>query len=211
MRRWRRMTALGGIRAPRVRGWTRLVNGLRPDHNPLRRPVDRLESMAVFLLVAVFLIATPLIALGVGRWAWDGGAATARAEQAAWHRVSAVVLEGVPKPQNDPYGSVYLTQVPVRWIAAGASHTGRVTTAAGVRTGATVTVWTDPSGAITNPPLGQAQIEHQAFFAGLIAVLGFSLLLGISALVIRRILQRRRMAAWDAEWGATGPLWSNYR
>ena len=55
------------------------------------------------------------------------------------------------------------------------------------------------------------QAGHQAFFAGLLAVLGFSLLLGVTALVIRRMLQRRRMAAWDAEWRATGPLWSNYR
>ena len=32
-------------------------------------------------------------------------------------QVSAVVLRGVPRPQNDPYGAVYLAQVPVRWIA----------------------------------------------------------------------------------------------
>ena len=33
------------------------------------------------------------------------------------------------------------------------------------------------------------------------------LLLIVSALVIRRILDRSRMAAWDAEWSATGPQW----
>ncbi|MBV9793031.1 MAG: hypothetical protein JO016_03755 [Actinobacteria bacterium] len=196
---------------PRVRGWTRLFNGLRPDHNPLRRSVDRLESLAVLAMVAVFLIATPLIAFGVGRWAWDGGAATAQAERAAWHQVSAVVLEGAARPQNDPYGAVYLTTVPVRWITAGTAHTGRVTTAAGVKTGAKVSIWTKASGELTNAPLGRSQIAHQAFFAGLLAVLGFSLLLGVTSLAIRRILQRRRMAAWDAEWRATGPLWSNYR
>jgi hypothetical protein len=80
-----------------------------------------------------------------------------------------------------------------------------------VRTGTTVTVWTGRSGQLTEAPLGHAQIVHQAFFAALLAVLGFSLLLAITALVIRRILQRRRMAAWDAEWRATGPSWSNYR
>jgi hypothetical protein len=211
MRRWRRMRALGGSRAPHVRWWARTVNGLRPDHNPLRRPVDRLEGLVALALLAVFLIATPLLALGVGRWSWDGGVATAHAERAAWHQVSAVVLKGVPRPQDNPYGAVYLAQVPVRWSAAGTSHTGQVTTEAGVRTGATVSVWTGPSGQLTNPPLARPQIAHQAFFAGLLAVLGFSLLLGVSALVIRRMLQRRRMAAWDAEWRATGPMWSNYR
>jgi hypothetical protein len=27
----------------------------------------------------------------------------------------------------------------------------------------------------------------------------------------RRALDRRRLAAWDSAWDATGPLWSNYR
>jgi hypothetical protein len=195
-----------------VTWWRRVVNGLCPDRNPLRRPVDRFESMLVLGLLAVFLVATPLIAFGVGRWAWDGATSTARTEQAAWHRVTAVVLEGVPAPKNDPYGAIYLAQVPVRWIARdGTSHTGRVAAAAGLRTGAKVTVWTSPSGQLTGPPLGRAQIAHQAAFAGLLAVLGFSILLSVTALVTRRMLQRRRMAAWDAEWRATGPSWSNYR
>jgi hypothetical protein len=189
-----------------------VVNGLRPDGNPLRRSVDRLESILVLGLLAVFLVATPLIAFGVGRWTWDSAAATARTEQAAWHRVSAVVLRGVPAPRNDPYGAIYLAQVPVRWITQdGKTHTGQVTAETGVRTGATVTVWTGSSGQLTGPPLGHAQIVHQAAFAGLMSVLGFSVLLAVTALVIRRMLQRRRMAAWDAEWRATGPSWSNYR
>jgi len=162
-------------------------------------------------LIGLFLVATPLLAFGVGHWAWQNAAATARTEQAAWHQVSAVVLRGVPRPQNDPYGAVYLAQVPVRWIVGGTSHTGQVTTTAGIRAGATLTIWTKASGELTGAPLGRSQIEHQAFFAGMLAVLGFSSLLGVTALVIRRILQRRRMAAWDAEWRATGPLWSNYR
>ena len=211
MRRWRRTRAPGERRAQRVSSLARVINGVRPDHNPLRRPVDRLEGLAVIVLAAVALIATPLIAFGAGRWAWDGGMATARAEQASWHQVSAVVLQGAPRPRHDPYGAVYLAQVPVRWAVDGISHTGQVTTTAGVRTGATVTIWTGPAGQLTNAPLAQAQIAHQAFFAGMVAVLGFSLLLGVTALVIRRILQRRRMAAWDAEWRATGPLWSNHR
>ncbi len=192
--------------------WRREVNGLRPDHNPLRRPVDRLESMLTLGLIALFLVATPLIALGVGRWAWDGAAATARTEQAAWHKASAVVLQGVPAPKNDPYGAIYLAQIPVRWTGQdGTAHTGKVAAESGVRTGARVTVWTGSDGRLTGPPLGRAQMAHQAAFAGLMSVLGFSLLLAVTALVTRQMLQRRRMAAWDAEWRATGPLWSNYR
>jgi hypothetical protein len=195
-----------------VTWWRRVLNGLRPDHNPLRRPVDRLESMLTVGLIIVFLVATPLLAFGVGHWAWQDAAATARTEQAAWHKVSAVVLQGVPAPKNDPYGAIYLAQIPVRWTAEdGSAHTGKVTADTGLRTGAHVTVWTGADGQLTGPPLGRSQLEHQAAFAGLMSVLGFSLLLAVTALVTRKMLQRRRMAAWDAEWRATGPSWSNYR
>ncbi len=103
--------------------WRRVLNGLRPDHNPLRRPVDRLESMLTLGLIVVFLVATPLLAFGVGHWAWQDAAATARTEQAAWHKVSAVVLQGVPAPKNDPYGAIYLAQIPVRWTAENGRRT----------------------------------------------------------------------------------------
>jgi hypothetical protein len=46
--------------------------------------------------------------------------------------------------------------------------------------------------------------------AGLTAVLSLALLLTVSAIVMQRLLNRRRMAAWDAEWSATGPQWCNY-
>jgi len=52
---------------------------------------------------------------------------------------------------------------------------------------------------------------HQATLGGVLAVAGLTLLVIVSALAIRRTLDRRRMAAWDAEWSATGPHWCNYR
>jgi uncharacterized membrane protein YhaH (DUF805 family) len=60
------------------------------------------------------------------------------------------------------------------------------------------------------PPLNAAQISRPAVLAGLTAVLGLALLLTVSAVVIQRLLNRRRIAAWDAEWSATGPQWCNY-
>ena len=38
-----------------------------------------------------------------------------------------------------------------------------------------------------------------------------AVLLIVLVLVIRRIFDGRRMAGWDAEWGATGPQWCDYR
>jgi len=44
-----------------------------------------------------------------------------------------------------------------------------------------------------------------------LAVAALTALLIVSALVIRRIIDRGRMAAWDAEWSAAGPQWSDWR
>lgn len=212
MRRWRRATGPARARVPRVTRMGRVRRGLLPDRNPLRRRVDRIEALILVALVAVFLAAAPLTAMGVGRWAWDGAAAAARSERATWHPVPAVVLESVPRAQDNPYGAGYLAQVPARWTARdGTPRTGTVTAAAGTRRGSTVTIWTGPSGTQTGPPLDREQIGHQAVFAGMLGIVGLGSFLFVTSLVIRRTLQRRRMVAWDEEWRAIGPLWSNYR
>ena len=63
----------------------------------------------------------------------------------------------------------------------------------------------------TGLPLNPSQIAHQGALAGVLAVAGLAVLVIVSALVIRRILDCRRMAWWDTEWSATGPQWCKYR
>ena len=77
--------------------------------------------------------------------------------------------------------------------------------------GGTVTIWTSRSGRQTGPPLTPSQIVDQAAITAMLAVTGQTLLLIVSAPIIRRILDRRKMAAWDAERSATGPHWSRWR
>lgn len=166
--------------------------------------------MAMIALVVAFLSGAPFAAIVTSKWAGQDAAAAARVERASRHPVPAVVVRGVP-PLSSPFGATYLSRVPVRWALNGASHAGTIEAAAGTQTGATVRIWTSRSGGQTGPPLGPAQIMHQAALAGVLAVAGLTLLVIVSALVTRRILDRRRMAAWDAEWSATGPQWCNYR
>ena len=188
-----------------------MLRGAWPDHNPLRRSLDRVEAVVLATVIAVFLVGAPIAAFGAGQRAARGAAAAARAERAAWHPVRAVILHGVPRPSGNPYGAANLAHVPARWTTPdGAVRTGIVTVAAGTPAGATATIWTSGQGVPTGPPLNAAQISRQAVLAGLTAVLGLALLLAVSAIVIRRLLNRRRMAAWDAEWSAAGPQWCNY-
>ncbi len=188
-----------------------MLRGIWPDHNPLRRSLDRAEAVVLAAVIAVFLVGAPIAAFGTGQWAEHGAAAAARAERAAWHPVRAVILDSVRRPSGNPYGAANLARVPARWrTREGAVRTGIVMVPAGTPAGATATIWTSAQGVPTGPPLNAAQISRQAVLAGLTAVLGLALLLTVSAIVIRRLLNRRRMTAWDAEWSATGPQWCNY-
>lgn len=199
-------------RASRMTGVRRALRGRLPDQNPLRRRADRLEFAALAALFVVFLIGAPLIALVVGRWAYTGADRAARSENAAWHPVTAVLQQGVPKAAFSPYGAASFAQVPAVWTAPdGATRTGKIAAVAGTAPGSTITVWTDRSGTLTGPPLQHPQVADQAALAGTIAVVGFAGSLIVAGVLVRRALDRRRLAAWDSAWDATGPLWSNYR
>jgi len=45
-------------------------------------------------------------------------------------------------------------------------------------------------------------------FAEVSSVIVVALAVTATGLVARRALDKRRMAAWDAEWRATGPRWT---
>jgi hypothetical protein len=182
-----------------------------PDHNPLRRGVDRAESRLIAALIVFFLLGAPLVALAAFQARWHGAAVAARQEKADWRQVPAVLLRGVPPLPSNVYGPIQLTPIPARWKAPdGTAQSGTVMADFGTRAGGTVTIWTSQSGRQTGPPLTRSQIVGQAMVAAALTVTAQALLLIVSALIIRQILNRRRMAAWDAEWTTTGPRWSRW-
>ena len=63
-------------------GRPRLARALGLDANPLRRASDRVETWTRVGLLAVFLIAGPLVAVSAGGWAYHAGF-TASQERAA--------------------------------------------------------------------------------------------------------------------------------
>ena len=60
-------------------------------------------------------------------------------------------------------------------------------------------------------PLGHAQLATRAQLAGEAAVGVLAIVLAAPGWLARRSLNRRRLAAWDAEWLATGPRWTRRR
>lgn len=187
-----------------------LARRMGMDANPLRRGCDRAEAWLRLGLVLVFLIASPLAAFGLGHLTNDASVRAARAEAANEHQVAAVLLHRVSHNSNDPlYSTSELAWAQARWIAPdGQRRVGEVPAAVGSRAGRRVPIWVNNAGQLVYPPIGQGQIASRviavvALTPAILAVI----LLGVGWL-IRRLLDRRRIADWATEWSAVEPLWT---
>jgi hypothetical protein len=189
-----------------ARRWLRRVRGLWPDRNPLRRHCDRAESAIVTVLLAVFLAGAPLMALAAGQWAQDSGPRTGHAHLARRHQVPAVLHTATIQRYAGSEATAW-----AQWTAPGTvKHTGQVLAPAGFAAGAVVTVWVDAAGRLAGPPAQPEQQDSHALAGGMVAVLLLAELLWGAGLAARGVVDRRRLAAWDAEWRAIGPKWTGH-
>ena len=198
MRRWRAR----GAWLPRL--WRRW----RPDANPLRRTTDRMEAALLAVLIAAFLLGAPLAGIAAGRAA---AASNGRAEhaQASVHRVAAVLLQQAPGKPHPMFQAPLDPLVPAQWKAPdGTPRTGEIYAPAGAAAGSTVLVWTDRSGRLTASPLQRGDVVEEVALAASLAAMAVAGLLAALGLLGRWVLDRRRLAAWDARWRSTGPQWT---
>ena len=130
----------------------------------------------------------------------------------AEHKVTAVLLQGVAAADTpDPYSELQMTMVAARWQPPGqAPRFGQVPAPAGARAGSTETIWIDASGGVASGP--EAGLADSAVCVAVVNTwLAAGLILLLFNGLARHFLERRRMSDWDAEWQATGPLWSGRR
>ncbi len=190
-------------RSTRLGRWWR---GWRPDRNPLRRRSDRAETLILGVLVAASLAGAPLAAHAAASWTYATSAREAHAQQAALHQVPATLLEPA-----QPLG-VYNAEASARWRAPdGHMVTGQVPVPVGSAAGSTVMVWTDQAGQLTDSPLNTSQVASRAELSEVLAVAGLAVMLIVVGRLVHWALNRRRLAAWDADWLANGPRWSQRR
>jgi len=190
----------------------RLARWLGVDRNPLRRGTDRIEAAMRLVMMILLVTAVPAAAVVAGQRADHAALNRAHTQQTANHLVNAVLLQQAPATGTpDPYTSVQTTWVLARWQPPGLpSRTGQVLATAGAAKGSIVPTWIDASGAITSPPLNHRDIVGDVLIAVVTTCfVSWLVLLALSALA-RRALDRRRLSAWDAEWRASGPLWSGH-
>lgn len=189
--------------------WTRLTRALGSDHNPLRRRSDLMAAWLVPAAVAVFLILGPLVAAGAIVWAHAANA-TARDAGRQLHPVPAVVLQSVPGPVfTDGGANSWLTWTPARWTEGGEAHVGLIPAVSGTSAGATVPVWLDRSGQVRTPPLTPAQAGDRVQIAAASALAALAVVVAGLGLLGRSVLNRRRLAAWEAEWRMVGARWGH--
>jgi hypothetical protein len=86
----------------RPRGLTRLARALGLDRNPLRRATDRAEAWIRAGLLAVFLIAGPMVALSAGHWAYHAGTTTVPVPAAPAHHVQPAAFQQAPTITDMP-------------------------------------------------------------------------------------------------------------
>jgi len=161
----------------------------------------------------VFLAGAPLSWFAAGRWAEQGVVREQHAQQ-SWHRVAAVLLETAPAEPQFEFGLPWTPAVMVlaHWIGPdGKDQIGQIPVKAGSWAGRTVQVWVDTLGRPTGPPLPPSVLAERVASAKTLAPAALALLLLGLGWLVRRVMDRRRLAAWEADWASTGPRWTRRR
>lgn len=183
----------------------------RPDGNPLRRTADRAEAIVIMVLLLIVLAGAPLAALAVGHGV---SASSARAErtESSWRQVPAMLVRDAPRLAHAHGQANIEPLVPARWTAPdGTPREGKVYAPSGARARSTVMVWTDSSGQMTGVPMQPSVAGAQAALGASLAAIMVGALAGCAWLIVHRVLDRRRLSAWDSGWAETGPQWSGQR
>jgi hypothetical protein len=192
---------------------TRLARRLWMGRSPLRRRTDRIEAWIAALLIALFLVGAPVSWMAAGSWVQHGGWLEQRAQQ-SWHRVPAVLLEAAPTLPNFDLRTSWNFQVMAlaRWSGPGGrSQAGDVPATPGASAGTTVPVWVNGSGRPTGTPLLHGELLKREIGAEVLAPLCLAVLLLCVGVVVRWLMNRRRLAGWETGWAFIGPRWSRHR
>jgi hypothetical protein len=185
--------------------------GARPDRNPLRRGSDRVETFIVGSLLVAAVAGAPVAAMAGNHWAYDSARQVATAERQTSYEVKAQLL-AVPPTSPGGYSVSSLVAARARWTAhSGTARTGEIPVPADSVVGEAIPIWTDTAGNLTSAPLTRAEVADQGTFGTIVAIVLTLLTAFVAAGITRFVMNRRRMAAWAADWAVTGPKWISQR
>jgi len=176
--------------------------------NPLRRRTDRIEAWFRVALTTIVFFGGPFAVWWCAASAYDSAAAAAEWQRNSVFPVQARLLEDATSAAGG-YEQGEAT-VQAQWTAPnGSQRTGPVTPPPAALAGTTIVIWTDANGNPMDRPAASPTsdaIGVALAIAGLIAAAYATALVGV-----RRLLDRRRMAAWQSGWRHVEPRWSGRR
>jgi hypothetical protein len=157
---------------------TRLARRLGLDGNPLRPRSDKIAVCLGALLLAAFLIGAPMLSAAAIGWAGHAGAAGQQAEHTG-HRLPAL------RPTGTSARTVFAGEAfgYSRILAGQAAPEGR-------------------------PRTGHLAVMAREATAAIVVTATLGILVWCLARAGRRVLDRRRLAAWEAAWAVVGPSWT---
>ncbi|MEU0498811.1 hypothetical protein [Mycobacterium sp. NPDC006124] len=180
--------------------------------NRLVRPSDRLEAVALLMVLIVAALAIPF-AQRQGVDAYDTRMQQISRQQQSRHSVAATAIADSASPSPRRLSSPNPVPVRVEWRQGTLRRSEVVTTPGFVKAGAPVTVWLDDTGAVVpapdRPVDAQATASSRAW-ASWVGIVGLSALVAFG---IRRWLDRRRAASWQRElhlMAFNDDGWANY-
>ncbi|MGX7726203.1 Rv1733c family protein [Rhodococcus sp. 5G237] len=188
-----------------VRWWR-----LRPwSANPLMRGIDRVEAVAVVLLVGLMLLLVPVAGV-VGTVSYAQFSERSHQQMAEGRQVPAVVLDDDPDDVSVPdplaESSPHFDSVLARWEYDGVEYIGRVGLEGRGRTGETVRIWVDETGDYMPVPRTGTENAVAALGAALVILVLGTVACALTLFGVHVEMNRQRLSRWDRKWQEAGRL-----
>lgn len=197
------------MNSPPVTSVGRLVRHVVHGRNPLARSSDRVQGGVLIVVVALALLAIPVVAT-VGSVVYANRAADAVEHARSSHETEAVLLADAP----DTAGYFTADIAPVAGVQAawqlsdGTTEQGEITVLAGSLKGSRTTIWVDESGAMTTPPLTESDAASLGVLVAMLMWLFGVMLLVVGYVLLRWALDRKRYRQWQDDWARIEPTWT---
>lgn len=186
---------------------SRIAIRLGLDGNPLRPRTDKIFALGTAGLLAVFLAGAPVASMAVAHTVAMASAAEQHVQR-TWREVQAVLEQDAPIPPGE-YSGAYGSWTWATWTTpTGNPMEGLITAPAGDQAGTRTPIWIRPSGRWAGIRLSHSSAYLRVLLAIVGTVMGLALALLSVSVLVRRLLDRRRLASWEAGWDAVGPLWT---
>jgi hypothetical protein len=179
----------------------------------MRRATDRIQALLRAVLLGSLVIGGPIATTYAGHAAYVSAVRSGQAQTAAWHRVPALILHVKPIAtlRQSPV-AIGPATLSVRWTTPqGPPRTGEISGRTDAAAGSMMTVWIDKTGRLTTPPLSRADIVDHAIDAVAVTAAALILLLSAVSWMASLVLDRCRLARWEADWLAVEPQWTKRR